>query len=78
MIVNIVIFLFLLIKKKKNFINKKKKKKKKKKKNILINIFTNDIFDKCIRYNVIAERKKCCDGLYADDIVLLAPTKSFL
>jgi len=40
---------------------------------ILINIFINDILDKCRRYGVIVERKKCCGGLFADDIVLIAP-----
>ena len=29
-------------------------------------------------YGVITEKKKCCGGLFADDIVLLAPTKSSL
>ena len=45
---------------------------------ILFNIFINDIFDKCKSYGVITEKKKCCGGLFADDIVLLAPTKSSL
>jgi len=34
--------------------------------------------DKCRRYGVIVERKKCCGGLFADDIVLIAPGKKSL
>jgi len=45
---------------------------------ILFNIFINDILDKCRRYGVIVERKKCCGGLFADDIVLIAPGKKSL
>jgi len=45
---------------------------------ILFNIFINDIFDKYKRYGMITERKKRCSVLVADDIVLLAPTKSSL
>jgi len=34
--------------------------------------------DNCRRYGVIVERKKCCGGLFADDIVLIAPGKKSL
>ena len=45
---------------------------------ILFNIFINDVLDKCRRYGVVVEGKKCCGGLFADDIVLIAPGKSSL
>jgi len=45
---------------------------------IIFNIFINIIFDKCKRYGVINERKKCWGSLFADDIVMLAPVKSSL
>jgi len=45
---------------------------------ILFNIFINDILDNCRRYGVIVERKKCCGGLFADDIVLIALGKKSL
>ena len=45
---------------------------------ILFNIFINDVLDKCRRFGVIVEGKKCCGGLFADDIVLIAPGKPSL
>ena len=42
---------------------------------ILFNIFINDVLDKCRQYGVIVEGIKCCGGLFADDIVLIAPGK---
>jgi len=38
---------------------------------ILFNIFINDILDKCRRYGIIVERKKCGGGLFAEDNVLI-------
>jgi len=34
--------------------------------------------DNCRRYGVIVERKKCCGGLFVDDIILIAPGKKSL
>jgi len=45
---------------------------------ILFNLFINDIFNKCDKYGISIGDKYCCGGLFADDIVLCAPTKSQL
>ncbi len=41
---------------------------------ILFNLFINDVLDGCDKYGVKIGDKKCCGGLFADDIVLIAPT----
>ena len=41
---------------------------------ILFNLFINDIFNKCEKYGVSIEHKRCCRVLFADDIVLIAPS----
>jgi len=51
-----------------------KKKKKKKKIPILFNLFVNDILNNCEKYGVSIGRKKCCGGLFADDVVFIAPS----
>jgi len=51
-----------------------KKKKKKKKSPILFNLFVNDILNNCEKYGVSIGRKKCCGGLFADDVVFIAPS----
>ena len=43
---------------------------------ILFNIFINDVLDNCDKFGVNVEGKKCCGGLFADDIVLIAPSVS--
>eukprot|EP00833_Pecoramyces_ruminatium_P010910 jgi/Orpsp1_1/1184942/evm.model.c7180000091668.1 len=45
---------------------------------ILFNLFINDVLDGCDKFGVSIESKKCCGGLFADDIVLVAPSKSAL
>jgi len=40
---------------------------------ILFNIFIDNLLDKCRRFGVVVEGKKCCGYLFADDIVLIAP-----
>ena len=40
---------------------------------ILFNLFINDILNDCEKYGVNIGRKKCCGGLFADD-VLIAPS----
>ena len=45
---------------------------------ILFNLFINDIFNKCDDCGITIEGKKCCGGLFADDIVLCTPTRSQL
>jgi len=40
---------------------------------ILFNLFINDILNDCEKYGVNVGRKKCCGGLFADDVVLIAP-----
>jgi len=42
---------------------------------ILFNLFINDILSNCDKYGVSIGNKKCCGGLFADDIVLIAPSK---
>ena len=41
---------------------------------ILLNLFINDILNDCEKYGVSIGRKKCCGGLFADDVVLIAPS----
>ena len=41
---------------------------------ILFNLFINDILNDCEKYGVNIGRKKCCGGLFADDVVLIAPS----
>jgi len=45
---------------------------------ILFNSFNNDIFNNCDKYRISIGDKQCCGGLFADNIVLCAPTKSQL
>ena len=45
---------------------------------ILFNLFINDIFQGCKKYGVKCGESYCCGGLFADDIVLCAPTKKKL
>jgi len=41
---------------------------------ILFNLFINDIRNECEKYGVNIVRKKCCGGLFAYDVVLIAPS----
>ena len=43
---------------------------------ILFNLFINDILNNCEKYGygVNIGRKKCCGRLFADDVVLIAPS----
>jgi len=41
---------------------------------ILFNLFINDILNDCEKYGVNIGRKKCCGELFADDVVLIAPS----
>ena len=45
---------------------------------ILFNLFINDILNKCEKYGVSIGPKRCCGGLFADDIVLIAPSRKNL
>jgi len=45
---------------------------------ILFNLFINDILDNCDKYAVYLDSQYCCGGLFADDIVLVAPSKQVL
>jgi len=45
---------------------------------ILFNLFINDILNNCDKYGVSIGNKKCCGGLFADDIVLIAPREKKL
>jgi len=45
---------------------------------ILFNLFINDIFNDCQDYGVPLNGSYCCGGLFADDIVLCAPSRSNL
>jgi len=38
---------------------------------ILFNLFINVILNNCDKYGVSIGNKKCCGGLFADDIVLI-------
>ena len=42
---------------------------------ILFNLFINDVFKGCKKYGVKLGDTRCCGGLFADDIVLCAPSK---
>jgi len=42
---------------------------------ILFNLFINDIFNNCNKYDISIGDKRCCGGLFADDIVLCATNK---
>jgi len=42
---------------------------------ILFNLFINVILNNCDKYGVSIGNKKCCGGLFADDIVLIAPSE---
>ena len=41
---------------------------------ILFNLFINNILNDCEKYGVNIGRKKCCGGLFADNVVLIAPS----
>jgi len=45
---------------------------------ILFNLFINDVLDDCDKYGVYLEFQYYCGGLFADDIVLVAPSKQAL
>jgi len=45
---------------------------------ILFNIFINNLFNNCDKYGVNISEKRCCGGLFADDVVLIAPSKPCL
>ena len=45
---------------------------------ILFNIFINDILNNCDKYGVNITGRRCCGGLFADDVVLIAPSKPSL
>jgi len=45
---------------------------------ILFNLFINDILDGCEKFGVSIGNKRCCGGLFADDIVLIAPSSKKL
>jgi len=40
-----------------------------------LNLFINDIFNKCDKYGISIGNRRCCGGLFTDDIVLCAPTR---
>ena len=44
----------------------------------LFNLFINDILNKCEKYGVSIGPKRCCGGLFADDIILIAPSQKNL
>jgi len=45
---------------------------------ILFNLFINDVLDNCSNLGVNIMGRRCCGGLFADDIVLIAPSKPSL
>ncbi|ORX68906.1 L domain-like protein [Anaeromyces robustus] len=45
---------------------------------ILFNLFINDILNNCSNFEVSCGNSICCGGLFADEIVLITPTKSKL
>ena len=45
---------------------------------ILFNLFINDVLKDCNKYGVNIGNTQCCGGLFADDIVLIAPSKKKL
>jgi len=44
----------------------------------ILNLFINDTFSKCDKYGISIGDKRCCRGLFADDIMLCAQTRSKL
>jgi len=42
---------------------------------ILFNLFINNILNNCDKCDDSIGNKKCCGGLFADDIVLIAPSE---
>ena len=44
----------------------------------MFNLFINDIFNNCNKYGISISDKRCCGGLFSDDIVLCAQTRSQL
>jgi len=42
---------------------------------ILFNLFINDILNNCDKYGVSIGNKKCCGGIFADGIVLIASSE---
>jgi len=45
---------------------------------INFNLFINDISNECDKYGISIGDKRRCGGLLADNIVLCAPTRSYL
>ena len=45
---------------------------------ILFNLFTNDIFNDFSELGIPLSESRCCCGLFADDIVLCAPSRTKL
>jgi len=45
---------------------------------LYLNLFINGIFNNYNKYGISIGDKRCCRGLFADDIVLCAPTRSQL
>ena len=45
---------------------------------ILFNLFINDIFNGCDNLGISLDNHNCCGGLFADDIVLCAPSRTKL
>jgi len=43
---------------------------------ILFNLFINDIFNEYDIYGISIGDKRCCGGLFADDIIIYAPIRS--
>jgi len=41
----------------------------------VFNLFINDILNNCDNYGVSIGNKKGCDGLFIDDIILIAPSE---
>jgi len=41
-------------------------------------LLINGIFNECDKYGILVGDKRCCEGLFADGIVLCAPTRSQL
>jgi hypothetical protein len=45
---------------------------------IIFNLFIHDVLDNCDKYGVYLESRYCFSGRFADDIVLVAPSKQAL
>ena len=43
---------------------------------ILFNLFINDVLDGCEKYGINLNGTRCCGGLFADDIVIVAPSRN--